>query len=206
MKIGVLGGTFDPVHNGHILIAEEAYKALGLTEVLMVPAWMPMTRQQEIVTPAEQRLEMLILAIKGRPNLKISTAEYERRGPSYTVDTIGELEGLYGIEYEFYFILGWDSLATITTWHEPKRLIKKCFLVAVPRPGFTRPDLKEMEEEIPGISQRVIFLEKPQIDISATAVRGMVGMREKIDHLVPQAVAEYIRKNQLYENLLEKDT
>jgi nicotinate-nucleotide adenylyltransferase len=203
MKIGVLGGTFDPVHNGHISMAEEAYKSLGLTEVMMVPAWQPMSKPNEVITPAEQRLEMLMLAIAGKPYLKISTIEIERKGPSYTVDTIDELGQMYGREYNLYFILGWDSLALLTTWHEPKRLIKKCILVTVPRPGYIKPDLKELENDIPGITEKVIFLEKPRIDISATTIRGMVGMGEKIDSLVPKAVEEYIRKNKLYISPLE---
>jgi nicotinate-nucleotide adenylyltransferase len=198
MKIGVLGGTFDPVHNGHIMIADEAHKSLGLTEVLMIPAWQPMSKTETIITPAEQRLDMLLLAIKGRPYLKISTVEFDRQGPSYTVDTIEELQGIYGKEYEFYFILGWDSLEQLPTWHDPKRLIRRCILAAVPRPDYKKPDLKEMEQVIPHISERVVFLERPLTDISATKIRGMAGMGEKIDHMVPREVAEYIKKNKLY--------
>jgi nicotinate-nucleotide adenylyltransferase len=198
MKIGVLGGTFDPVHNGHIMMAEEAYKSLGLTEILMIPAWQPMSKTETIITPAEQRLDMLLLAIKGRPYLKISTIEFDRRGPSYTVDTIEELRSIYEEGYEFYFILGCDSLAQLPTWHDPKRLIRRCMLVAAPRPGYMRPDLKEMEQVIPHVSERVVFLDKPVTDISATTIRGMAGMGEKIDHMVPREVAEYIKTNKLY--------
>jgi nicotinate-nucleotide adenylyltransferase len=97
-----------------------------------------------------------------------------------------------------YFILGWDSLALLTTWHEPKRLIKACYLVVVPRPGHLKPDIKEIEKDIPGISAKVIFLEKPNIDISATAIRGIAGMGDSIDHLVPEKVAKYINENKLY--------
>jgi nicotinate-nucleotide adenylyltransferase len=203
MKIGVLGGTFDPVHNGHISMADEAYKALGLTEVVMVPAWQPMSRPGEIITPAEERLEMLVLAIKGRPYLKISTVEYERKGPSYTFDTIRELSSIYGKGYDFYFIMGWDSLAMLPTWHEPEKLVKICYMVAVPRPGYTKPDLKNMETFIPGISKKVIFLEKPVMDISASTIRGMAGMGEDIGGFVPQEVARYIRKNKVYTSPLE---
>jgi nicotinate-nucleotide adenylyltransferase len=198
MKIGVFGGTFDPVHNGHMMIAEEAYKSLGLTEVLMVPAWQPMSKQDAIVTPGEQRLEMLLLAIQGRPYLKISTVEFDRGGPSYTVDTIEELRSIYGEGYEFYFILGWDSLAQLPTWHDPKRLIRRCILAAVPRPGYAKPDIKEMEQVIPYVSERVVFLDRPITDINATTLRGMAGMGENIDHMVPEKVAEYIKTNKLY--------
>jgi GTP-binding protein len=197
-KIGVLGGTFDPVHQGHILIAEEARAALDLDEVLLMPAGQPMSRDYEKVTTARHRLEMLRLAVADNPELKVSTVEIERQGPSYTVDTISELKKDYGRSDEIYFILGWDSLAQLPDWHEPNRLVSLCYLVAVPRPGWKRPVLKSLEGVLPGISKKVIFLDKPRVDISATDIRELARKGESISHLVPKAVAEYIRKNKLY--------
>jgi len=197
-KIGVLGGTFDPVHLGHIVMAEEVKKALDLAEVLMIPAGQPQSRPAENLTPAKQRLEMLELAVEGKPGLKVSNIEIERKGPSFTVDTLLELKNTYGRGYEIYFILGWDSLAQIPAWHEPSRLINLCYLVAVPRPGFKRPTLKTMEGVVPGISDRVIYMDGPKIDISATEIREKVGRGESIAELVPEAVADYIKKNKLY--------
>jgi nicotinate-nucleotide adenylyltransferase len=198
MKIGVLGGTFDPVHLGHIKMAEEVREALGLAEVIIVPAGQPMSKSTDRVTPAEQRIAMLRLAVVGKPHLKVSYMEIERPGPSYTVDTIAALKKRYGGKAEIYFILGWDSLAQLAEWREPGRIIEMCFLVAVPRPGFTRPGLAALEKGIPGISKKVIFMEKPRLDISATVIREKVARHEAIDRFVPGLVAEYIQKHRLY--------
>lgn len=198
MKIGVLGGTFDPVHRGHIMMAEEAGEKLSLSEIIMVPAGQPMSKPDIPVTPSEHRLAMLCLAVAGKPGLKLSTMEIERLGPSYTVDTIAELKGQSGKGDEIYFILGWDSLEQLPEWREPARLISLCFLAAVPRPGWSRPDLKALEADVPGISERVVFLEKPQVDISASAIREMVAGGKSIDHLVPVPVADYIKEHKLY--------
>jgi nicotinate-nucleotide adenylyltransferase len=124
--------------------------------------------------------------------------EIERKGPSYTVDTIAGMRKQYGSGVEVYFILGWDSLAQLPDWHEPSRLISMCYLVAVPRPGWKRPSLKALEGVLPGISKKVIFLDKPRVDISATIIRELVAKGESINHLVPAPVAEYIKKNKLY--------
>lgn len=198
MKIGVLGGTFDPVHIGHLMMAEEARASLNLAEILLVPAGQPLLKLDYPVTPAEHRLQMLRLAIAGRPYFKVSTVEIERPGPSYTVGTIAELRVQYGSEDEIFFILGWDSLAQLPGWREPSRLIKMCYLVAVPRPGFQRPDLKALEDLIPGISERVMLLDKPQIDISASAIRALAARGLPLRHLVPEPVEEYIRQHKLY--------
>jgi nicotinate-nucleotide adenylyltransferase len=198
MKIGVLGGTFDPVHLGHIMMAEEARKSLGLKEVLLVPAGQPMTRSNERITSVEHRLRMLRLAAAGSPHFKVSTVEIERTGPSFTVDTITGLRRKYGSKDEIFFILGWDSLAQLPIWREPARIVKMCILVAVPRPGWPQPSLKALEKDIPGIAKRVVFLENPRVDISATAIREKVARGESIDHLVPGPVVEYIKKHGLY--------
>jgi nicotinate-nucleotide adenylyltransferase len=199
MKIGVLGGTFDPVHLGHIGMAEEARKALDLAEVIIVPAGQPMAKSAErIITPAAQRIEMLRLALIGKPYLKISYMEIERPGPSYTVDTIDAIRKRYGGKAGIYFILGWDSLAQLADWREPARLVEMCNLVAVPRPGWSRPDLEALEKKIPGIYRKVTFLDKPNLDISATMIREKVGRGEPIDRLVPALVAQYIKKHRLY--------
>jgi len=198
MKIGVLGGTFDPVHIGHLMVAEEARVSLNLAEILLVPAGQPLLKLDYPITPAEHRLQMLRLAIAVRPHFKVSTMEIERPGPSYTVGTIAELRVQYGSEDEMFFILGWDSFAQLPGWREPSRLIKICYLVAVPRPGFQRPDLKALEDLIPGISERVMLLDKPQIDISASAIRERAARGLSLRHLVPTPVAEYIRQHKLY--------
>lgn len=199
MKIGVLGGTFDPVHLGHVRMAGEARQALGLAEVIFVPAGQPMLKSiDRAITPAGQRVEMLRLALIGKPYFKISYLEIERPGPSYTVDTLEAFTKRYAGKAGLYFILGWDSLVQLTDWKEPGRIVAMCHLVAVPRPGYSRPDLTVLEKKIPGISPKVTFLDKPNLDISATMIREKLVRGEAIDRLVPGPVAEYIKKHRLY--------
>jgi len=198
VNIGVLGGTFDPIHRGHIIMAEETRARLNLAEVLFVPAGQPWLKEDSPILAVEHRVQMVRLAIAEQPYFKLSTMEIERAGFSYTVDTITELQAQLGAEDELFFILGWDSLAQLPLWKEPSRLIKVCRLVAVPRPGYLLPDLKFMEPKVPGLSQRVIMLDKPEIDIDATDIRNRVAKGLPIRHLVPEPVDDYIRQHKLY--------
>jgi len=198
MKIGVLGGTFDPIHNGHLIIAEAARARLDLAEVLFVPAGLPWLRTNIPLTAAEHRVQMVRLAIGNKPYFKLSTMEVERAGPSYTVDTITELKGRLGAGDELFFILGWDSLAGLPQWREPERLVKMCYLVAVPRPGYPKPDIKSLEAAIPGLAQRVILLDTPEIDISGSEIRKRVAQGLAIGQFVPEPVDRYIREQGLY--------
>ena len=198
MNIGVLGGTFDPVHNGHLMIAEEARNRLNLAVVLFVPAGQPQLRQSLVITPVEHRLQMLRLAIADKPYFKMSELEIERQGPSYTVDTINELSGHLGQGDELFFIMGWDSFARLSEWRDVSRLLELCYLVAAHRPGWPTPDLKALEAVLPGISQRVMIMDSPEIDISASDIRDRVFRHLPIHHLVPEAVNVYIREQGLY--------
>ncbi len=198
MNIGVLGGTFDPIHNGHILIAEEAKARLSLSEVLFVPAGQPWLKEDSPILAAEHRIQMIRLAIAERSYFKLSAMEVERAGPSYTVDTITELEAQLGTAAEIFFILGWDSLAELPRWKEPSRLIQMCHLVAVPRPGYKLPDLDSLAVAIPGLSRSLILLDKPEVDISATEIRNRVAHGLSIAQLVPEPVARYIKQHKLY--------
>ena len=198
MKIGVIGGTFDPIHNGHLIIADETRARLNLAEVLFVPAGQPWLKADSPVSAAEHRLEMVRLAIADKPYFKPSTVDIDRSEPSYTIDTIAELHSRLGAGTELFFILGWDSLAELPQWQEPSRLIKMCYLVAVPRPGYSRPNLKKLEAFIPGISQRVMFMDKPKIDISASVIRDRVARGLSVRHLVPEPVNRYIKQHRLY--------
>ncbi|MFC1993277.1 nicotinate-nucleotide adenylyltransferase [Chloroflexota bacterium] len=198
MNIGVLGGTFDPIHKGHLLIAEEVRAGLNLAEVLFVPAGQPQLRKQAPLASAEHRLQMVRLAIADKPGLQISTIEMERAGPSYTVDTIAELKSQLGAGNVLFFILGWNSLSELPQWREPSRLIRMCRLVAVPRPGYPRPDLEALENDIPGLSQSVALMDKPLIEVSGTVIRERVARGLSIDNLVPEPVERYIREHGLY--------
>jgi len=198
MNIGVLGGTFDPIHMGHLIVAEEAKVRLKLAEVLFVPAGLPWLRVNSPLSAAEHRVQMVRLAIGDKPYFKLATTEIERAGPSYTVDTIAELKGQLGAKDELFFILGWDCLAELPKWREPSRLIKMCRLVAVPRVGSPAPDLNSLEASIPGLVERVILLDKPRVDISASEIRNRVARGLSIEHLVPEPVARYIGEQGLY--------
>jgi len=198
MNIGVMGGTFDPIHNGHLAVAEEVRSRLDLSMLLFVPAGQPWLKMDNPVSPAEHRVRMVRLAIADKPHLKLSTMEVERSGATYTVDTMAELQSQFGAENDLFFILGWDNLAELPQWKEPSRLITLCHLVAVPRPGYPRPDLKALEALIPGLSQRVILMDKPEMDISASEIRDRVAQGLSISHLVPGPVDEYIRQHKLY--------
>ena len=198
MNIGVLGGTFDPIHMGHLVVAEEAKARLNLAEVLFVPAGLPWLRANSSLSAAEHRVQMVRLAIADKPYFKISTTEVERAGPSYTVDTIAELKGQFGAEDELFFILGWDCLTELPKWREPSRLVAMCRLVAVPRVGSPAPDLSSLEADIPGLAKRVILLDKPRVDISASGIRDRVAQGLSIEDLVPEPVERYIREQGLY--------
>jgi nicotinate-nucleotide adenylyltransferase len=198
MKIGVLGGTFDPIHRGHLLIAEEARERLSLAEVYFVPAPRTPLKEDISILGIEHRVQMVRLAITECPYFKLSTVEIDRPGPSYTVDTIVELQDRLGHETELFFIIGMDSLAQFHRWKEPSRIVEMCHLVAVPRPGHTVPETGFLEALVPGISERLIVLDKPVVGISATEIRERVARGLPINHLVPERVAEYIEKNGLY--------
>ena len=198
MKIGILGGTFDPIHRGHLAIAEEASTRLELAEVYFVPAALPPLKEGNNILPAGQRVEMVRLAITGHPHLKLSTVEIDRPGISYTVDTLVQLKDIFGPENDLFFIIGIDSLAQLPRWREPLRIIQMCRLVAFPRPGYQIPDLNLLEAAIPGIMERVTLLDKPLMDISATEIRERVLQGRSITDLVPGPVAEYIKKHKLY--------
>lgn len=197
-RVGVLGGTFDPVHNGHLAIAEEARERVGMLEVLFVPAGQPWMKAGNIITPARQRVEMVRLAIAGKSYFKLATVEVDRPGPTYTVDTLAQLREQSGGRTVLYFIMSWDTLPELPRWKEPSRIIEMSFLVAVPRPGYSRPDLALLSGQIPGLAEKVILLDGPLVDLSATAIRERVANGLPIDNLVPPAVARYIKEKRLY--------
>ncbi len=198
MNIGVLGGTFDPIHRGHLVVAEETRARLKLALTLFVPAGQPWLKADTPISAAEHRVAMVRLALAGKPYFKLSLVEIEREGPSYTVDTLVELRAQLGTEDELFFILGRDSLAELPRWHEPSRIIELCHLVVAPRPGYPPPDLKALEASIPGISQRVMIVDSQEIDISALDIRERVGRGLSIRHLVPEPVNGYIKEHGLY--------
>ena len=198
MNIGVLGGTFDPVHNGHLILADVAEEKLNLNEMLFIPAGQPWLKTERIITPAQHRLHMLRLALDDRPHFRISEMEIERPGPTYTIDTISALKSGLNAGDELCFILGQDSLMQIPQWYRAKELVQLCYLAAAPRPGVKKPDLKALEAEIPGIKQRIMLMKEPKVDINATDIRERVARGLSVRHLVPEPVNRYIKEQKLY--------
>lgn len=198
MRVGVLGGTFDPVHNGHLIIAEEARAKLGLAKVLFIPAGRPWFKDGENVSDMGWRLEMLRLAVDGNSGFEIDTMELEREGSTYTIDTMEELKRRLGEEVGLYFIIGIDALAELGRWKEPERLASICHFATMRRPGFTELDLEAMEREVPGVSGRVHVLDNVQVDISSSDIRKRVEQGLSIRYLVPPAVRSYIEEQGLY--------
>lgn len=200
MNIGVLGGTFDPIHIGHLKVAEEAATRLDLPRILFMPAGQPWLKlnNANAISPLPHRLEMVRLGIAGNPRFKLSTIEIERSGPTYTVDTVAQLQSQLGGGDEIFFILGWDNLSQLPQWHKPERLIEMCRLVAVPRVDFPLPDLPALEKELPGITGRVILFDKPRIDINASEIRRRAAQGLPISDFVPAPVERYIKEHNLY--------
>jgi len=194
----VLGGTFDPPHNGHLAVAAVVSQRLAPAEIVFMPAGLPWMKEDHRISPAGDRLEMARLAIQGNASYKLSTAETERSGPTYTVDTIRELKAQVSAQDELYFILGWDKLEELPRWHKPAELIALCKLAAVSRIGFPVPNLSALDKILPGLSRRVILLDKPEVDITSSVVRERVSLGLPISHLVPPAVEAYIKEKGLY--------
>jgi nicotinate-nucleotide adenylyltransferase len=196
VDIGVLGGTFDPIHIGHLVVAEEARIKLGLREVLFVPAGQPWRKLDHNITPAVHRVEMVRRAIADNPYFKLCTLEVERPGPSYTVDTLTVLQKQLGSEASLFLILGRDTLAELPLWKEPKKLVQLCRLVVAPRLGSK--DLKHLETAIPGLLDKVIQLDMPVIGISSSGIRQRIAQGLSIRYLVPAEVEKYITEQKIY--------
>lgn len=197
VRLGILGGTFDPVHLGHLVLAERAREQLGLAQVLWVPAGDPWRKPGRSVTPAEHRLAMVRLAIAGNPAFDACSLEMERPGPTYSVDTLATLRQKYP-ESELVFLLGQDALEDLPNWHEPKRLVQLATLALAPR--GRRPALggEVLERLVPGLRERIVWVEMPRVDISATELRRWVAEGRSLRYLVPDAVEVYIREEGLY--------
>ena len=198
MRLGVLGGTFDPPHVGHLILAEEGRTRLRLEKVLFVPAGDPWRKAGQEVTPAEHRLAMVRLLLASDPYFEVSTQEVEREGPSYTLDTLESLHQQYGPGLELYFILGEDALHDLPNWREPARIISLACLAVAPRPVERGTGTPDPEAAVPGLSERIVPLPMPTIDISSTTLRERARAGLSLRYLVPLAVEEYIRRHGLY--------
>jgi len=194
MRIGILGGVFNPIHYGHLVIAGEAKDKLNLDKVIFVPTGKAPHKKVKGATP-EERYQMVSLAIKGNSSFEVSPIEIEKSNlasrPTFTLETIREFIKIYN-KAKIYFIVGLDEMLKISTWKEPKKLLELCKFVVVTRPGYESSKLDKR------IASKVMMLQVPGLEISASDIRKRIKTGRPIRYLLPPSVEEYIRKKRLY--------
>lgn len=196
-RLGIMGGTFDPVHYGHLVAAEEALVQFNLDRVLFMPTGSPVSKGRDDVSPAEHRYLMTVLATATNPDFSVSRMEIDRPGPTYTVDTLDALRARHGSSAALFFITGADAVWDILTWKDPERVAKLTRFIAATRPGYDL--LRFQESEIGGaFGDRVDFMEVPALAVSSTDIRERVRKGLPIRYLVPEPVAAYLAKTGLY--------
>jgi len=194
-RVGVMGGSFNPIHIGHLVTADEARHSFDLDEVVFVPAGHPWQKDVHDVAPAEHRHMMCVIATSQDPTFRVSRIEIDRPGPTYTLDTLRALKEERPLD-ELFFITGADAILQILTWRDPEAVLREARFIAATRPGY---DLDRLEKELPeGLEDRVAIMEIPALAISSTDVRIRAREGRPIRYLVPAGVAEYIEKNGLY--------
>jgi nicotinate-nucleotide adenylyltransferase len=198
VKLGLYGGTFDPVHFGHLLLAERCREELGLDEVRLIPAGDPPHKVGRTLSPGEARAEMLEFATAGNPRLIVDRRELKRSGRSFTVETLADFHAEFP-EAELYFLMGADSLADLPNWREPERIAKLARIVAVNRGDRPLPDATTLTVTLgEAIASRVTFVNMPGIELSSTDLRDRVSAGKSLRYTTPPAVEAYIRDKMLY--------
>jgi nicotinate-nucleotide adenylyltransferase len=200
--IGLMGGTFDPIHHAHLIVAEEVRAQLDLAEMVFIPAGNPPHKAERGNTDARHRLAMVQLAIASNPCFTVSRVEVDRPGPSYLVDTLRILHRQWGPDIFLSFVIGWDSLGEFHTWYDPRGILAQLtYLIVVRRPGYvdTGDYNKQLEARLPGITERIRIVDVPQLDISSTDLRRRVAEGRPIKYQTPEAVERYIVEQHLYQ-------
>lgn len=199
--IGIMGGTFDPIHYGHLVIAEAVRSKYNMDKVIFVPSGHPPHKNNELVSNSMDRYKMTELATKTNRYFEMSSIEIDRPGKSYTYDTIKDFQKKFP-DYDLFFITGADAIKEITTWHRYQELLDICHFVAATRPGYTLDNLKNKELNMLTASQlkNIDIVEVPGIDVSSTDIKRRVNLKQPIKYLLPEIVEEYINKNELYIN------
>jgi len=200
MKVGILGGTFDPIHIGHLIVAEEARYQLGLGRVIFLPAGKPYFKKDRIVSTKSDRLEMIKLGIKDNPLFEVSEIELAREGPTYSIDSIKRLKKELGDNVQLCFLIGMDALADMHKWKHPAELIEICQVVGLTRAEYDAFDWAKIEGKMPGAMQKIKIIEVSKIGVSSTDVRMMVASGISVRYLVPDAVVRYIEEHKLYKS------
>ena len=203
MRVGILGGTFDPVHLGHLIVAEQARVRLDLDRVIFIPAGQPWLRAEQPAADGPDRLRMVELAVKSNPAFEASSQEIDRPGPTYTVDTLEVLKEELSREPDadtvLHYIIGMDALEQFHRWKDPERVVELCHLVIVNRPGHQGVDVNDVVGRYPEAGTKLTLLNVPRIEISSTEIRKRVSEGISIRYLVPDSVEEYIREQGLYQ-------
>jgi nicotinate-nucleotide adenylyltransferase len=193
-----MGGTMDPVHIGHLLVAEEARVALDLEEVLFIPTGQPWMKPEGVIASGTHRMNMVRLAIGSNPFFRASALEVDRVGPSYTVDTLEALKAGDHRDDDLHFILGVDLLKDLHRWRAPDRMLELCSLVVVPRVGYDDQESSGLDSVSPGASAKTVFLDGPAVGVSSTEIRWRAASGCSIRYMVPEAVEAYIERYGLY--------
>lgn len=197
-RIGVLGGTFDPPHVGHLWLGSLAADAMRLDRVLFMPAAQPPHKRDRTISGSSDRLLMTRLAIGGDPLFELTAVEMERPGPSYTIDSVEQLQAAYGDETQLFLVMAADSLQQIDSWREPDRLLSLVEWIVGPRPGVALPERAALEQRFGDAASRIHVLDGPSLDVSASEIRDRVAARRVIRYLVPRPVEELIADRGLY--------
>jgi len=197
-RIGILGGTFDPPHVGHLWLATLAADAIGLDRVLFMPASQPPHKKPKGMTRATDRVLMARLAVAANPTFELSLIEMERPGPSYTIDSVEELRRTYGTDAELFLVMAADSFNAIDSWREPDALLERIEWVVGPRPGNPMPDRSALEARFGDNAARIHLLDGPSLDVSSSEIRRRVAAGNAIRYLVPRDVEEMIIDRKLY--------
>ena len=197
-RVGILGGTFDPVHRGHLEIAELARDRAGLDRVIFIPAGQPRLKTAEPTASAEHRLAMLRLAVQGVPGFEVSDVELRRSGPTVTVETLRDLRADVGEDVAMVFILGLDVLAKFDEWIEPEGVVEAASLLAVSRPGYAGFDWDGFYERCPYAAGRVECIDSAAVDVSASELRRRLATGMPVAGLLSAEVERYVRENALY--------
>ncbi len=198
MKTGLFGGTFDPIHIGHLTIAEDIRVKLQLDRVIFIPARQPWLKVDREISEGHYRLQMVKLAIASNRYFEISDVEMIRPGPSYTVDTVEEMRRTLGPEDDMYFIAGSDAVMDMPLWKQPERVVSLCRIAAAKRPRAPEVDTNALKSVIPEVSSCINVIDVSQVDISSTAIRERIREGQPISDMVPDEVERYIRENGLY--------